>query len=687
MAAIINTESPFSYRAPLSRLLDADLAFRFSACLAVSRVVLPQNPRWRSTSAFSGTSVAAHDVLLALYDAQSAFMVSAAQNPYRDAHNGTTVTIPQQMSSERPYRLWWQAFNRAMYYLLGVAWRSSDDAAMFPCADIVYDADTPYAYRVDLHPYCLSATPGGVASLTPDQLATGGWINNADAALLVKVAADSREPYLITAGDIDFSFIDSDLYDGRDAPAYSLRALFYDACCAIGLTSYLPDPDDYLMPHYSDRGYDFAQNAARYWPAPLPDYDLSAMFRAKNLKESASYMWDGDASHWNQEFPYHGFCAMVAMLRYFESVNAGFIADLSNAVEFNCDAYRKRTRTRYYRATAEIPAAALETGGVFNFTSWQESTSTDTDTVDDSSNPYFPHDSAQASHSLVYYGPDGLADLSPGLEIPLEACNHEYYENQYGEATLTVYPQSGEASNFLDSVSGMGGFSAQYIVDQLNDAARRSLRAFLQGGGSFSVVASYGHVEQIILPQSDSGCHLSVPIYDNGCPGDYQYSLLLFLKTLTACRIYHDADSGSGSVNLGTVLRQAVHASLYPVSPAAPTNVKITLSAQQMPDVDSFAPFSFSLDSSRNLTIRNANGSRSGMGSMPVIMLETHQVFPPPDYQGGYVQLSPATVTNINATGTISSDAATVEPFDYAADIQCPRAFALCKPTAPNRLF
>ena len=345
MAFRINIERSFEWPRRLARPLDVDGAFRRASCLAAARVCELRrgyDPGGDyiaiAAQGASLTSLDSHRAMFGcfLWDGgtEEANYTAASDSyeiwatPGRDVFRsvpsrvGKVVSVAGLSPDERrealaaaglpsdclaswfPYRVWWRAFNRAVYDLTedieydGSLWLYRDWPAL----------SLRYGYRV--LPLCLSRTPAGDAALGPDALCVD-WTPTDEAASLEVVPGGVH--WLMTPGDVDF-WTGWFGYDQRDSPHGGLRELWTQFAHEVGFLSFAQGASMPASPRFRD-GYAswwHGRTEPRFWRG---EYG--------RLLQLGSY-WMGLDTSWRDEFPYHGLASQVAVLDYLETCNVGF---------------------------------------------------------------------------------------------------------------------------------------------------------------------------------------------------------------------------------------------------------------------------------------------------------------------------------------------------------------------------
>ncbi|MBO5905432.1 MAG: hypothetical protein J6Q84_03315 [Kiritimatiellae bacterium] len=224
-------------------------------------------------------------------------------------------------ASKHPYRYWWSLFNRAIYTL-------TTEYPLKELKDIVYEKDiienedgegieiTYDKLNVRILPYWFKKSPLGKKVMTPDELCvdwsphengevTGPFVN----------AGDGDTYYFISPGDIDFENVFMDGFDRQERG--TLRELWAKYVHSIsGKRMY---QDEYIKESFKDA-------IGKYW---LGDTEPKYRESGVGLLQLFSG-WNGSAGAWRDEFPYHGYAAMIAYLRYFEENNNGFAIEVTS---------------------------------------------------------------------------------------------------------------------------------------------------------------------------------------------------------------------------------------------------------------------------------------------------------------------------------------------------------------------
>ena len=355
MAFPVNIFVPRNWPKMLGRTVDADGAFRFATCLAISRVLLPIKysyqlsillfkgwnvPEGYASSFFTEChpyNVDIRRVFLAQFFIDGGFtkaeleygrehtMVSARtgdsvfvdvkavskkevkHESYEgewdiDSLYGTDVLevlarggdVSACITSKKPYRYWWQAFNRAMHKLMG----------FFPHYTAASDYDTE---PCTVWPYVLGESPDGMTAKGFKDLLTP-WRDKADAEKDVFVR--EGEARLMTPADINFSGVFRS-EDENVNPYQTLRFVWRSLAKEIG---FMKAYEQKRTPRWR-----FEKGLDRYWRG-----ETEAKFSKKNRLLQLSHDWKGEVSAWRDEFPYHGLSAMIAYLDYFEQKNVGY---------------------------------------------------------------------------------------------------------------------------------------------------------------------------------------------------------------------------------------------------------------------------------------------------------------------------------------------------------------------------
>lgn len=259
-------------------------------------------------------------------------------------------------ASKFPYRYWWQAFNRAVYNLMGHA--PFLNTTLYPNG-YGDEFTSTESHSIRVYPYVLSETPTGVRAATFENLLTG-WVP-LDEMDSYGMFVQPGSPWLLTASDIDFSGVfNSEHIPRRDDPIYvTLRDVWRNYAASAGFRSdSFPDattelPEGFELPRFKD-------GIGRYWLA-----DSTPKFNEEfNRLAQLDADFTGDVSVWRDEFPYHGFAALSAFLKYLDKVNVGYALTSPYFDKYGGMTYRKVTKALdYYSDDIKItlPTSESET--------------------------------------------------------------------------------------------------------------------------------------------------------------------------------------------------------------------------------------------------------------------------------------------------------------------------------------
>lgn len=394
MAFKLNITKAHPWPSVLGRDLDADGAFRYATMLASMRAITPlcfEGEDYFGTC-LEGTSITppdftlvdpkdkvdAYRVMGGLFEMDGGVShVDNAQGDvphYSSVERGKTVftdvierediqdecdyttergaklgEVNSCFASKFPYRYWWQAFNRAIYNLMGHA--PFLDTELHPDGYGNGDDEntSSESHSVRVYPYVLSKTPAGVRVVTFDNLLTE-WVSS-DEMESYGMFVQQGSPWLLTASDIDFSGVfNSEHIPRRDDLVHTtVRDVWRDYAISVGFRSgSFPKkttelPEGFKLPRFKD-GLD------QYWLA-----DSTPKFNEEfNRLAQLNADFTGDVSVWRDEFPYHGFAALSAFLKYLDGVNVGYALTSPYFDEHGGMIYRAVTKSLYY-SSDEVP--------------------------------------------------------------------------------------------------------------------------------------------------------------------------------------------------------------------------------------------------------------------------------------------------------------------------------------------
>ena len=354
MALKLNLREAIRWPEKLARDVDVDGAFRVGAILAAMRVIAPSAKHedgfsWHfSQTSYPPDFAAAYDTDVDAYRAMGALFIwdggeSTIQGDYvkpGDVFNLSPVKAGEMvfrdvwergpadgsssgygiekmakrgevhscLASAYAYRYWWQAFNRAVYQLTESYPLLSRNITLEILNFNEYGS--PFWTTIDTSyralPFSFGMGPNGEAVMTPDDLCTG-WMSAEAARDFVKVPKD--KPWLVTAEDIDFSGVFAIGQD--DDRRNELRNQWLALAGLAGFGSYVSE-DSFV------ERLKFKDGLTNYWRGETePKYGGGVLAQL-------STDWRGRANSWRDEFPYHGFAAMLAYLEYFERRNVGY---------------------------------------------------------------------------------------------------------------------------------------------------------------------------------------------------------------------------------------------------------------------------------------------------------------------------------------------------------------------------
>ena len=310
MSAIVNATSPFAYASPLGRLLDKDLALRFSACLAALRAAQCRTGSLDTGSVCGSAPIDAKDLFYNIFR----YLCSSGGGtpfyvPFDVAQNGTP-NLEGQIKDAQPYRVWWSVFNRAIAYLLSAS------------------------------NWCLAVSPSGRRLYSIADIPAVGW-KDIDEAADYAYNLDNYTPWLCTAADIDFGagFFGSAYSAPHGGGKNAMRSAAASMAAGAGFTSLFPAiPTDVQIAAW---GLSFSGFLPSYWRG-----DTAAAVQDGTLKQLSSA--DSSGFRWRDEFPYHGLCALVAALDYFETARGGVVWATANYSGYDNHYIRSTLSTSYY---------------------------------------------------------------------------------------------------------------------------------------------------------------------------------------------------------------------------------------------------------------------------------------------------------------------------------------------------
>lgn len=279
-----------------------------------------------------------------------------AEHEYTTERGAKCGEVNSCFASKFPYRYWWQAFNRAVYNLMGHA--PFLNTTLYPdgYGDEFTSAES---YSVRVYPYVLGETPTGVRVATFENLLTG-WVSS-DEVESYGMFVQPGSPWLLTASDIDFSGVfNSEHIPRKDDPIYAtLRDVWRSYAAGAGFRSNsFPDattelPEGFELPRFKD-------GIVRYWLG-----DSTPKFNEEfNRLAQLDADFTGDVSVWRDEFPYHGFAALSAFLKYLDKVNVGYALTSPYFDKYGGMTYRKVTKALDYSSDdikITLPTSESET--------------------------------------------------------------------------------------------------------------------------------------------------------------------------------------------------------------------------------------------------------------------------------------------------------------------------------------
>lgn len=408
MAFKLDLTSPFTWPAKLARKLDVDGAFRRGALLAAMRVLAPRchqdefinqfGADWYIDNAedFSVTNCDAFramntfflwdegssgaDVLEGEYylwgdsPGENVFVdvIPRSSGHFNEPYDVETAAkrgdVFSCLGSKKPYRYWWQAFNRAIHKLT-TSYPNYEEEAEFEFPNPDYypippqyppwwepPFDNPkYLYEygtIKVYPYSFSHLPDGTEVYSPDKLLVD-WISLDDAAK--KVVVPDNKHFLLAAENIDFSGVFYTKKKERENLFNPLQTLWRDYAYQIGLHKYVSKNAKTDEVSYKD-------SIAKYWRG-----ESVAKFKDNRLMQLWGD-WQGDSRYWRDEKPYHGLAAMLGYLEYFEKRNVGFAITCDVNDKLKEMGHTWRYKSRHFTATMELP-----------FNSWDEDWSYEVD--------------------------------------------------------------------------------------------------------------------------------------------------------------------------------------------------------------------------------------------------------------------------------------------------------------------
>lgn len=410
MAFKLDLTSPFTWPAKLARKLDVDGAFRRGALLAAMRVLAPRCHQDEFINSFGADwyidnaedfSVSNCDAFRAMntlfiwdegssgaeihegeyylwvsYPGENVFVdvIPRSSGHFNEPYDVETAAkrgdVFSCLGSKKPYRYWWQAFNRAIHKLTTSYPNYEEEAEFeFPNPDYSPLPDRPgfqppdwwdptmpeflYEYgTIRVYPYSFSHLPDGTEVYSPDKLLVD-WTSLEDAAK--KIVVPDNKHFLITAENIDFSGVFYAKKKERENMFNPLQALWRDYAYQIGLHKYVSENAKTDEVSYKD-------SIAKYWRG-----ETAAKFKDNRLMQLWGD-WQGDSRYWRDEKPYHGLAAMLGYLEYFEKRNVGFAITCDVDDKLKKMDHTRRYKSRYFTATMELP-----------FNSWDEDWSYEVD--------------------------------------------------------------------------------------------------------------------------------------------------------------------------------------------------------------------------------------------------------------------------------------------------------------------
>lgn len=389
MGLIVHPNDAFNWPEKLDRILDRDGAFRNATLIAIMRVMAPygdvyvyesegetstnemrlENPdlydKWKTQltkgDLFPPDFAPSNPNALEAYRAMNAFFfadlgISNAQvvngicqlsavragqglfswireRSYREFLQKEGVVFDVEKAAKKgevncifaskyPYRYWWSLFNRAIYTL-------TTEYPLKELKDITYEKDIienedgegiEIIYdklNVRILPYWFKKSPLGGRVVTPDELCVG-WTphENGEVTGPFVGIGDADSYYFFSAGDIDFEGVFSD--EGARLDRGTLRKLWAEYV-------YLISGKKMYQEEYPKES--FKEALGKYW---LGDTEPRYRKNWGGLLQLYSG-WVGSPYAWWDEFPYHGYAAMIAYLRYFEENNNGFAVEVTSA--------------------------------------------------------------------------------------------------------------------------------------------------------------------------------------------------------------------------------------------------------------------------------------------------------------------------------------------------------------------
>lgn len=218
------------------------------------------------------------------------------------------------------YRYWWQAFNRAIFLLTEpYPNKTFEEVSVYPyhIATLPKDWNIPHVdsltidWTYHIEGFCRKngiAYPGSEEAMEEFLSLYGGEVAEGQKF----IPADTW--WLLTAGDFTrYGLFTNDIKDCARNYGNQLRTLFDKAAQAVGFKSYASESTCHLM----DR-IPFVDHIEPYWYL-----DSMPLFKNNRLLQLDGD-WGGGVERWKDEYPAHGYAAMLAWLRFFESSNGGF---------------------------------------------------------------------------------------------------------------------------------------------------------------------------------------------------------------------------------------------------------------------------------------------------------------------------------------------------------------------------